>query len=278
MTPSNTLSRCATACMIVLLAACQTAPKPNQSLKEARQAYASASLHPRAELAASNEMAQAKQALDRAERAWQDRGNEEETRHLAYLAYQRAQAAQLLAERSAQEESLKSAGADRERLRANLSQMDATSARQQAAQADQRADSLALALERLKAQKTDRGLVVTLGDVLFATDESRLQPGALRTAQELANVLQQHPKRRIRIEGFTDARGSEAHNLRLSTRRAEALKDALVSLGVSADRIEAMGLGEAYPVASNRTDAGRQQNRRVEVLFSDEAGQLKTRP
>lgn len=272
-----TFHRYPAVCLILLMAACQTTPQPNQSLKEARQAYATASLHPRAEQAAANEMAQAKQALERAERAWQERGNEDETRHLAYLAYRRAQAAQLLADRSAQEEGLKSAGAERERLRANMSQLEAASARQQAAQADQRADSLARALERLKAQQTDRGLVVTLGDVLFSTDEARLQPGALRTAQELANVLQQHPRHRIRIEGFADARGSEAHNLRLSTRRAEALKDALVSLGVAADRIEAVGLGEAHPVASNRTEAGRQQNRRVEVLFSDDAGQLKSR-
>lgn len=267
-----------TACLILLLAACQTTPKPNESLKEARQAYATASLHPRAEQAAANEMAQAKQALDKAEHAWQDRGDEDETRHLAYLAYRRAQAAQQLAERSAQEERLQSAGADRERLRANLNQLDAASARQQAAQADQRADSLALALDRLKAQQTDRGLVVTLGDVLFSTDEARLQPGAQRTAQELANVLKQHPQHRVRIEGFADARGSDEHNLKLSTRRAEALRDALVSLGVSTDRIEAVGLGEAYPVASNRTEAGRQQNRRVEVLFSDAAGQIKSRP
>lgn len=270
-------SRYTAASLIVLLAACQTTPKPNQALKEARQAYASASLHPRAEQAAANEMLQARQALDRAERAWQDRGNEDETRHLAYLAFRRAQAAQLLAERSAQDESMKAAGIERERLRANMSQLDAASARQQAAQADQRADSLARALERLKAQQTDRGLVVTLAGVLFATDEARLQPGALRTAQELANVLQQHPRHRIRIEGFADARGSEAHNLKLSTRRAEALKEALVSLGVAPERIEAVGLGEAYPVASNGTEAGRQQNRRVEVIFSDETGQLKAR-
>ncbi len=271
------LSRFPAACLILLLAACQTTPRPNQALKEAREAYATASLHPRAEQAAANEMVQAKQALNRAERAWQERGNEDETRHLAYLAYRRAQAAQFLAERSAQEESLKSAGTDRERMRANMNERDAAAARQQAAQADQRAESLAQALVRLKAQQTDRGLVVTLGDVLFATDQAGLQPGAMRTAQELANVLLQHPQHRIRIEGFADSRGSEAYNIRLSTRRAEALKAALVSLGVAADRIEAMGLGEAYPVASNRTEAGRQQNRRVEVLFSDDAGQLKSR-
>lgn len=273
-----TFSRYPAACLILLLAACQTTPKPNPSLKEAREAYATASLHPRAEQAAANEMAQAKQALERAERAWQERGNEDETRHLAYLAFRRAQAAQLLAERAAQEEGLRSAGADRERLRANLNRLDAASARQQAAQAEQRADSLAQALLRLKAQQTDRGLVVTLGDVLFSTDEARLQPGALRIAQELANVLQQHPQHRIRIEGFADARGTEAHNLKLSSRRADALKDALIALGVASDRIESVGLGEAYPVASNRTEAGRQQNRRVEVLFSDDAGQLKPRP
>jgi outer membrane protein OmpA-like peptidoglycan-associated protein len=99
----------------------------------------------------------------------------------------------------------------------------------------------------------------------------------LRTADLLADVLKQHPRHRIRIEGFADSQGSEAHNLRLSTRRALAFRDALVQRGVSADRIDTQGLGEAFPVASNRTAEGRQQNRRIEVLFSDESGQLKPR-
>ncbi len=265
------------ACLLLPLAACQTRPPHNEALKEAREAYASASLHPMATQAASNEMAQARQALDKAETAWAGRRNEDETRHLAYLAYRRAQAAQLLSERAAQEEVLKQAAVERERIRADASGKDAQLARQRAAQAGDRADALAQALQRMQARQTDRGLVVTVRDVLFDTDQSRLQPGAQRTAEQLAEVLRQYPQRRVRIEGFADARGSEQYNLRLSQRRAEAFRDALIAHGVSQDRIEVQGLGEAFPVATNRTTEGRQQNRRIEVLFSDDTGLLKAR-
>lgn len=265
------------ACLLLPLAACQTQPPHNEALKEAREAYASASLQPHAAQAAPNEMAQARQALDKAEAAWASRRNEDETRHLAYLAYRRAQAAQLLAERATQEEVLKNAAVERERIRADASLRDAQLARERASQAGERADALAQALQRLQARQTDRGLVVTVRDVLFDTDQSRLQPGAQRTAEQLADVLKQYPQRRVRIEGFADARGSEQYNLRLSLRRAEAFRDALVAHGVSQDRIEVQGLGKAFPLATNRTAAGRQQNRRIEVLFSDDAGQLKAR-
>lgn len=265
------------AALIVPLAACQTTPPHNEALKEAREAYATATLQPHAEQAASNELLKARQALDRAERAWAERGDEGEVRHLAYLAYRRAQAAHLVADRSQQEALLQTAGLERERIRASASQRDALLAQQRADQAGNRADELARALEQMQAQRTERGLVVTVRDVLFETDRAQLPPGALRTADLLADVLKQHPRHRIRIEGFADSQGSEAHNLRLSTRRALAFRDALVQRGVSADRIDTQGLGEAFPVASNRTAEGRQQNRRIEVLFSDESGQLKPR-
>lgn len=266
------------ACMLLPLAACQTTPRHNADLKEAREAYATASLHPKITQAAANELADAKRALDKAEAAWADRHNDEETRHLAYLAHRRAQAAHLVALRVAQEEELKNSAVERERIRADANSQDAQAARQRAMQAGARADDLAQALERMKARQTDLGLVVTVQDVLFDTAKAGLKPGAQRTAEQLAQVLQQRPKLRVRVEGFADSRGSEEANLQLSQRRAEAFRDALVQHGVTADRIEVQGLGEGFPVASNQTASGRQQNRRVEVLFSDEAGQLKSRP
>jgi len=105
----------------------------------------------------------------------------------------------------------------------------------------------------MQARSTDRGLVVTVRDVLFDTAQHQLQPGARRSAAQLAAILQQHPQRRIRVEGFADSRGSETYNLALSQRRAEAFRDALVENGVPADRIDVQGLGEAFPVATNAT-------------------------
>jgi outer membrane protein OmpA-like peptidoglycan-associated protein len=121
-------------------------------------------------------------------------------------------------------------------------------------------------LAELKAQETARGLVLTLGDVLFAPDEATLTPDAVRKLDPLVALLKAHPKRHIRIAGYADSRGAESPNLELSQRRADAVRDVLVAGGVSPARITARGYGEASPVGSNVTAAGRKENRRVEVL------------
>jgi outer membrane protein OmpA-like peptidoglycan-associated protein len=121
-------------------------------------------------------------------------------------------------------------------------------------------------LADLKAQETERGLVLTLGDVLFAPDKATLTPDALRKLDPLVALLKAQPKRHIRISGYADSRGAESPNLDLSQRRADAVRDVLVAGGISPDRITARGYGEANPVESNITAAGRKENRRVEVL------------
>jgi outer membrane protein OmpA-like peptidoglycan-associated protein len=121
-------------------------------------------------------------------------------------------------------------------------------------------------LAELKAQETERGLVLTLGDVLFAPDQATLTPDARRKLEPLVVLLKAQPKRHIRIAGYADSRGEEASNLALSQRRADAVRDVLVGGGISAERITARGYGEASPVESNMTAAGRKENRRVEVL------------
>ncbi|MHB1757394.1 MAG: OmpA family protein [Leptospirillum sp.] len=128
------------------------------------------------------------------------------------------------------------------------------------------------------AKKTKRGLVFTLGSVLFATNKSNLNENARNSVNELTAYLTDHPSRNIRIEGYTDSTGSKKFNQALSIRRAKSVKAALVQAGIGKDRIQTKGYGLRFPVATNKTVAGRQLNRRVEVVISDKDGHfLKNR-
>jgi outer membrane protein OmpA-like peptidoglycan-associated protein len=117
-------------------------------------------------------------------------------------------------------------------------------------------------------------MVMTLSDVLFDTAQATLKPGADRAVDRLAQFLKDSPGTHVLIEGHTDSVGSDDYNVALSERRAQAVADALTARGVSADRIQTKGLGKSYPVATNDTQAGRQQNRRVEIVFSDTSGRF----
>jgi outer membrane protein OmpA-like peptidoglycan-associated protein len=127
-------------------------------------------------------------------------------------------------------------------------------------------------IEDMKAQKTDRGMVVTLGDVLFDTGSASLKPGADRSLQQVAAYLTSNAKAKVMVEGHTDSVGEDAFNQRLSEQRAQSVASRLSFMGVEGSRVAATGLGEAYPVTGNDTSAGRQQNRRVEIIFSDNEG------
>jgi outer membrane protein OmpA-like peptidoglycan-associated protein len=115
---------------------------------------------------------------------------------------------------------------------------------------------------------------MTLGDVLFDAGHSDLNISATRSVLKMVQFLQLNPRRIVRIEGYTDSRGDAQENLELSQARAQAVADVLVDLGVDAKRIELQGHGQSFPVTENASDKGRAQNRRVEVVFSDEQGQL----
>jgi OmpA-OmpF porin, OOP family len=156
-------------------------------------------------------------------------------------------------------------------------------AEQQAARAGQRATSARRAeLERelaeLKARETAHGLVLTLGDVLFAPNHSELTAAAMRELSPFVPILKDQPQRSIRIDGYTDSRGRESSNLDLSQRRADAVRDFLIENGISPRRITALGYGEAAPVASNATLAGRRENRRVEVIVPREGRRVSAEP
>ena len=108
--------------------------------------------------------------------------------------------------------------------------------------------------------------------MLFATDAAELKAGSRMAMNRLADFLRDHPERNLLIEGHTDSRGSDAYNEELSDERADAVAEALVQRGIASTRVQPVGMGEAYPVASNDTEAGRQQNRRVEIVVSARDG------
>ena len=138
--------------------------------------------------------------------------------------------------------------------------------------AEERAQDLERELEQLEARDTDRGLVLTLGDVLFDAGTATLKPGAATTVDRLAQFMRDYPERSVRIEGHTDSAGSDTANQALSEQRADAVRESLIERGLEAERIATLGYGEARPIAGNETAAGRQQNRRVEIVVSDEQG------
>jgi outer membrane protein OmpA-like peptidoglycan-associated protein len=145
-----------------------------------------------------------------------------------------------------------------------------TKAREAAAREQAARAALTNELASLKAAQTDRGLVLTVGDVLFDAGKAEVAPGAQRSIDKLAEFLNAHPQRSVLIEGHSDNTGAEDFNVKLSQQRADAVRDRLVARGVSAQRIQTKGYGARFPVVDNDTPAGRQQNRRVEVVVLNE--------
>jgi outer membrane protein OmpA-like peptidoglycan-associated protein len=240
-----------------LLAAC--AGQPNQSLEDARRAVAAARADQEVVAQAPEELSEAEQALDQAEGAVRSGAGEDEVDHLAYVAEQRAGIAQSIAEERVALADIEQMGGQRDQLLLQAR--------------DRQIRVLETELAELQAERTDRGLLITLSDeLLFDVDQSELKPGGAQQLARLADFLRQHPDRNVLIEGHTDSTASDSYNLALSQRRANAVEDFLISQGVEPTRISSIGYGEQLPVATNDTAAGRQANRRVEIVVLD-AGQ-----
>jgi outer membrane protein OmpA-like peptidoglycan-associated protein len=196
--------------------------------------------------------------------------NAESSQRLADASQRSADASQ----RSAEASQRRSEASQRN---AEEAQRNAEAARTQTMDAESRSRVLEAQLKELDARKTDRGLVITLGDVLFDTNDSRLRVGGVRNVQRLADFFKQYPQRTVLIEGYTDSTGGANRNLELSMDRAGSVRTALLNMGIGMERISSKGYGESYPVASNDTVAGRQQNRRVEMIVSDDNGKITPR-
>lgn len=124
-------------------------------------------------------------------------------------------------------------------------------------------------LDEMQAKETERGQVVTLGDVLFDTGSAQLRSSASSNLDKLASFMKQYPDQRLLIEGHTDNVGSAAFNLELSRQRAQSVQQYLAQSGIASQRLSVSAMGLQNPIASNGTVSGRQQNRRVEVVIEN---------
>jgi outer membrane protein OmpA-like peptidoglycan-associated protein len=267
--------------LAAIMAACASAPQRNDQLEQARAEVQTLSADPLAQQAAQGDMDAARASLSQADTAFQAKEPPEKVNQLAYLATRHAQAGEARIAEARARQQVARAQQDRDKILLAAREREARNAQTQAAvaqgQAAEAQSDLARAkqeLADLQAKQTDRGMVLTLGDVLFDTGLATLKPGADRTIDRLAQALKDNPNTKVQIEGHTDSVGGEDYNLALSERRADAVSNALRMRGVPSDRYEAKGLGKDFPVASNSTAEGRQQNRRVEIIFSDDSGRF----
>lgn len=280
------------ATLVATLAACSATPEQNSALDQARSHLGAASGDPQVTTLAPEELKRATESLDVAERTWRDGGSKTRVDHLAYMTAQRVTIAQDTASSRASQAVVASAAAERDKMRLGLRTQQADKAEQQLAASEQRnalqsADALRdkarverrdarvreleMQLKGLDAKKTDRGMVLTLGDVLFDSGQARLLDDGSRNMIKVADFFKRNPGNTASIEGYTDSVGGASANLGLSDRRAQAVMAALVGLGVQADHLSTKAHGESMPTASNDTAAGRQMNRRVEIVFAPQA-------
>lgn len=287
----NTLFKPAVLITAILLGACSSMPKTTSLLDQTRWDYRAAQDNPKVASYAQGEMRQAREALELANASATRNDSDEEINKLAYLAKQKIALTQETAKQKSAEAEVAGSGRERDQMRlalrtneadrakrsADQSRLDAQIAQGQTRQAEEKSALLEAQLAELAAKTTARGLVITLGDVLFGTDMSRLNGDGMRTLQKLADVLQQNPQRNVLIEGFTDSTGSASHNQELSERRGLAVRAALLDMGVALDRMVVRAYGEGYPVAANDSRENRQLNRRVEIVLSGANGVIPQR-
>ena len=253
------------------MAGCVTTPQPNPALESARTIVQAAVADPNAAKYAALDVQAAQTDLAAADAAYL-KHDEAGIAQPAYMAAQSARLAQLRGAAKADDARVAAGQAERDSilLAARSSQVD--SAKRATEAATTNSARLQAEVDALKAKPTDRGLVLTLGDVLFETGSATLSPGAGRNLDRLVQFLTEHPDRLVQIDGFTDSVGTDSFNQDLSQRRADAVRASLQSRGIASARIATQGYGKEYPVASNSESSGRQLNRRVEVVIGADGG------
>jgi outer membrane protein OmpA-like peptidoglycan-associated protein len=280
---------------LAVLVACSTFPDRIDGLEKARVAVRIVEQDDLASEVAVNELAAAREAIAQADEAYAGRRSIELIEHRAYVAQRYADIARERIATARAKEQLERFEAERDevlqRARARAAEDAAALARsadreaqsvervaetgtEEAPGAERPVRDLERELADLRAKETERGIVLTLGDVLFDSNGTALEPRVAASLDRLARFMRDFPGRRVMIEGHTDARGPEDYNVQLSERRADSVRDALVARGIGPARIRTLGLGEAYPVASNDTPEGMRENRRVEIVISDQSGRF----
>ncbi len=282
------MALCAT---LLLISGCASKLVANSELDAARDAYERANANPQVGEYAKHEWQQAYVSFAAADRAWRDRKDKRVVSQQAYIARQQVRIAEQVSASRVADANLGELRLRHSQTVAGLRADEAQAARLEAARLAEEASRLQRevaerearlqasaeqlqALKDLQAKHTDRGMVLTLGDVLFDTDKATLKTGAIQNIDKVAGFMLKYPTRTVLIEGHTDNTGDPQYNLELSINRALAIKGALEARDVDPTRINTRGLGEDTPVASNDSAAGRQLNRRVEIVFEDETQPL----
>ena len=270
--------------VILSLGACSSPPKKIDMLEQARTEYASASKDVATAKYAPELLDQARDALQDADTRWKAKDETWRVEHFAYIAKQRVETARLVSESKQTESEVQALLGDRSKLSLQLREAELKRVRDESIKQKQMAEEENRALKQqmaeearelkeqlaaLQAKETERGMVLTLGDVLFDSGKATLTSGSNRNISKIAAFMAKYPERVAVIEGHTDSMGDDNFNIQLSRKRALSVRDALVNAGVRESRMSVNGLGESLPVDSNDTAAGRQANRRVEVIFPD---------
>ncbi len=255
---------------LIILGGCASTPSTTPELERARDAVAKVASMPDSSTLASAELNAAQETLRKAEEAAREHEPDSEVAHLAYVAEQQAAIAEAKMNEAKALQDTENAESQRNAALLEARERDVAEAKADVARAQ--ADAAEAWRQVEEAQETARGVVLTFGDMLFDTGGAVLKPGAQLLLDKLAAYLEQNPSAKAIIEGHTDNVGSDAMNQALSERRAAAVATALQMRGIGIDRLEIVGLGESYPVATNDTSAGREENRRVEVVLSDAQG------
>ena len=295
----------------LLLAACATTPSSPTGAAQARANLSALQADPNLAPHARVEIREAEEAVRIAEQPLSRSSDSGLAAHRVYLADHKVEIARARATTRYAESQRKLLGEERERARlaartreadrahadaqiargeAGRAQADAQRARDEAdtarrdaaaaraaeteseAAALRRAAELQRQIELLEAEVTSRGLVLTLGDVLFATASAELQGGAHTNLDKLVSFLNQYPDRHVHVEGHTDNVGASEYNRDLSQRRADSVRYFLTQQGIASRRITTAGMGMDRPVASNASASGRQMNRRVEIIIENPSG------
>jgi len=276
--------------LLLFIAGCGPSQKEmmaKDQMDRAKKAYAEAKANPNVEAYAPMELQEAGKAVQEAEKAKET----EDILQLGYIAERKTQFALTIADGKVAERDIDKLNVEKAEMNAKKQTLEAERARvaaaaetekaakaksaaemeaAKAAKAKAESDQLMKELASLKAQQTERGIVLTIGDVLFATGKADLSANADKSVAKLAEFLKKNPNRNVLIEGHTDSVGKDDSNLALSQKRADSVKAKLVADGIEAGRITTVGYGKKFPVASNDTKAGKAQNRRVDVVILNE--------
>lgn len=258
--------------------ACGTTNPPKE-LVEARAAYTRAESGNAGKVAPA-QVHVAKKALDDAEKAFDDQGDEPEVRDKAYVALRKAQIADaragaIIAEQQKTQAQKDMGQTTQTELASTKKALEEARGKlqieqQQRADAERRSKEALEQLAKLAAIKEEsRGTVITIsGAVLFPSNQSVLLPGAISALDNVVTTLQASPDRDVLVEGHTDSQGARAYNMDLALKRAESVRQHFISRGLSPERVKASGIGPDRPIADNKTPEGRAQNRRVEIVVS----------